>query len=251
MPDVAVPVLLYHDVVAGKPDDPWAVGVDELARHLDLVLESGRTVVAASSLPAQGSGVCALTFDDGFASFADLVLPLLAQRGLSAALFVTTGLLGQPRILSRSALADLTGAPGVEFGAHAVRHRHLDLLPSAEVRAEIQGSRDELGAITGAPASFAYPHGSFSPRVRDLMPAAGYINAFAVKDALSHPIDHPYAIARLTVGAGTPANAVRSWLAGDGAPRSWPGQRLRTRAYREVRRARHLLTPGGLVWTPQ
>jgi peptidoglycan/xylan/chitin deacetylase (PgdA/CDA1 family) len=246
-----LPVLLYHDVVAGTPDVPWAVGVDELARQLDLVVESGRTVAQASCLPAAGSPTCALTFDDGFASFAELVIPLLVQRGLRATLFVTTGLLGHRRMLSRSAVADLAQAPGIELGAHAVRHRHLDLLSPREARAEIEGSREDLATIIGGlAASFAYPHGSYRPRVRDLVKVAGFANAFAVKNALSHAADDPYALARLTVGAGTPERAVRAWLAGTEAPLSWRGQRLRTLAYRQVRRARHLATPGGLVWTP-
>jgi peptidoglycan/xylan/chitin deacetylase (PgdA/CDA1 family) len=239
------PVLLYHDVVAGRPASPWQVSRDSLATDLDAVLESGRTVLTASALDAALTAggdrvgrLCAVTFDDGYASFADLVLPLLVERDLAATLYVTTGFLGEPGMLSKAALDDLAGSP-VEIGAHAVLHRHLDLLPVDAARTEIRDSGDRLGRLLGhAPRSFAYPHGSFNRKVRDLTAQAGYDSAYAVKNALTHPADDRYARARLTVLADTRRATVREWLDGRGAPPSWRRERLRTKAYRHVRAVR-------------
>jgi hypothetical protein len=58
-----------------------------------------------------------------------------------------------------------------------------------------------------------------------------------VKNALTHREDDPYARARLTVLAGTGRRTVEGWLAGRGAPPSWRGERLRTKAFRHVRAA--------------
>lgn len=245
---VPVPVLLYHDVTTGTPADRWTVRQDALAAHLDAVLDSGRTVLTASRLAARlfdvdadgaAAGVCAVTFDDGFASFTDLAMPLLGERGLDSTVYLTTGLLDRPGMLSRSAVADLYRSGGAEVGAHAVRHRHLDLLAPADLRAEVEGCRSELGELTGRlAASFAYPHGSFTRAVRDAVREAGYGSGYAVRDAFTHVRDDRFAIARLTVHADTPPERVRQWLSGRGAPLSWRRERLRTKVFRQVRRLR-------------
>ena len=51
--------------------------------------------------------------------------------------------------------------------------------------------------------SFSYPHGCYDHRVRSAVVEAGFRSAVAVKNALSHDHDDPFAIARWTVTAGT------------------------------------------------
>jgi peptidoglycan/xylan/chitin deacetylase (PgdA/CDA1 family) len=246
-PDLT-PVLLYHDVVDGRPTSTWQVSRSALAADLDAVVRSGRTVVTASALDAElnkpnrrSTHLCALTFDDGYASFLEQVLPLLVERRLPATLYVTTGLLGEPRMLSQAALTEIIGN-GIEIAAHAVRHRHLDLLSDTELHSELRGSRERLGELVGnEPTSFAYPYGSYNRPVQELVCAAGYTNAYAVKNALTHAGDDQYAHARLTVRADTWRGTVKDWLAGRGAPSSWPGERLRTKAFRRIRAVQEYL----------
>jgi peptidoglycan/xylan/chitin deacetylase (PgdA/CDA1 family) len=236
------PVLLYRQVVAGEPESPWQVSTRTLAADLDAVMRSGRAVLTASALDDElagphrrPGGLCALTFDDGRATFLDLVLPMLVERGLPATVYVTTGTLGQPGMLSGASLVDLLGT-GVEIGAHTVIYRDLDLLPDAVIRCELAVSRDHLAELLGvAPRSFAYPYGSFHRTAHDLVSYAGYDNAYAVKNALTHRQDDPYARARVTVLAGTGRRTVEGWLGGRGAPPSWQGERLRTKLFRHVR----------------
>ncbi|MFI7601576.1 polysaccharide deacetylase family protein [Actinoplanes sp. NPDC049681] len=238
------PVLLYHDVTRGVPESPWQITVSELAAQLDAVVACGRTVLDATALDAALAGgsppvlpLCAVTFDDGYASFAELALPLLRERGLPATLYVTTGYVDRPGMLSEAALRDIAAA-SVEIGGHAVHHVHLDLRP-ATADAEIRDCRARLAGLLGqAPASFAYPHGSFHGAVRDAVARAGYANGYAVKNAFTHADDEQYARARLTVLADTGHRRVGRWLTGRGAPRSWHGERLRTTVYRRVRAAR-------------
>jgi alkylhydroperoxidase family enzyme len=66
----------------------------------------------------------------------------------------------------------------------------------------------------------------------------GCPTAHAVKNALSHPADDAFAVARYTIQAGTGDDEVRAVLAGAGAPLTWRGERLRTWGYRQVRRGR-------------
>jgi hypothetical protein len=86
--------------------------------------------------------------------------------------------------------------------------------------------------------SFAYPHGAYDERTRKAVVDAGYGSAAAVKNAISHADDDPFAIARWTVTAGTPAARIAAVLEGEGVPRAWVRERLRTRAYRGARRRR-------------
>ena len=154
-------------------------------------------------------------------------------------MYVTTGEVGAPNRLAPSQLADLAHVSSVEIGAHTVSHRRLDELDDRELADEVGVSKAQLEDFTGVVVgSFSYPHGAYDRRARAAVIAAGYGSAAAVKNAVSHPGDDPYAIARWTVTRGTPAFRIAQVLEGDGVPRAWEHERLRTRAYRAARRRR-------------
>lgn len=248
----AIPVLLYH-AVTREPSNwiaPYAVTPDDFARQLDLVVASGRTALTIEELRLGLSGELAMperpvaiTFDDGFADNLDIAAPLLDQRRLPSTVYVTTGFVGGTspggdKMLGWSG-AEALAAAGHQIGAHSVTHRELDTLPLAALRREVVASRFDLQDRLGLPIhSFAYPHGHHSSTVVREVEAAGFESACAVKNALSHHQDSPYAIARLTVGASTPDQHFQQWLDGRGAPLSWPGEHLVTRGWRCYRRIR-------------
>jgi peptidoglycan/xylan/chitin deacetylase (PgdA/CDA1 family) len=131
---------------------------------------------------------------------------------------------------------------GVEIGAHSVRHRRLDELSDPEVADEVWQSRSQLEALIADRVwSFAYPHGASDRRVRDRVVAAGYRSAVAVKNAISHSADDPFAIARWTVMNGTTPERIADVLEGEGVPLASNRELWRTRAYRLTRRQRRRL----------
>ena len=83
-------------------------------------------------------------------------MPLLAEHGFTATLFVTTGWeqdadmrrAAPGRMLNRTQLTEAAAA-GIEIGAHTRRHPQLDQLPEPLVREELCTSKrwleDELG----------------------------------------------------------------------------------------------------------
>ena len=75
-------------------------------------------------------------------------------------------------------------------------------------------------------ATFAYPHGDHGRRVRAAVIAAGFSSAAAVKNALSHRGDDPFAIARWTVMRDTSTEQVARILAGEGAAPGVAGRAL-------------------------
>jgi peptidoglycan/xylan/chitin deacetylase (PgdA/CDA1 family) len=252
---IVLPVLLYHSVSDHPPvHGSWgAVTCAAFASHIDAIEASGRKAVTVTKLAAMLRGehrlpdrAVAVTFDDGYAD-TYRAAGALAARGIPSSVYVTTGRIGTPGWLSEEQVADLARLPGVEVGAHGVRHQRLDELPHAEVTRELADSRAHLEELIGRRVdSFAYPHGAHDRRVRAGVIAHGYRSAAAVKNALSHTGDDPFAIARFTVTASTPADLVAELLQGRGAPLAWRGERLRTRAYRVARRQRRrLLRPRG------
>jgi peptidoglycan/xylan/chitin deacetylase (PgdA/CDA1 family) len=239
-----IPVLLYHSVSdhAEPRDRPYSVSRACFAAHADAVKASGREAIRMSELAAGLRSERALperpvavTFDDGFADTYVAVQALL-RLDVSSTVYVTTGAVGTRDRLSCAGVAELARMPSVEVGAHGVRHRYLDELDDHELTEEVRGSKAQLEDLTQVGVdSFAYPHGAYDTRAREAVIAAGYHSAAAVKNAVSHPGDDLFAIARWTVTLGTRASRIAEVLEGEGVPRAWREERLRTRAFRSVR----------------
>jgi len=237
----AFPILLYH-AVGGPAGDAYAVTPDRFAAHMDAVAASGRRPLTIGGLARERplpADALVVTFDDGMADFAAHAWPLLRDRGLPVTLYVTSGLVGGRHegrpMLTWAQLAELRDA-GVEIGAHGRRHVALDLLTLDAAACELVNAKLELEDRLQVPVdTCAYPHGHHTTAVKRLAAAAGYRSACAVKNALSHPYDDPFALARVTVTPGTDVDAL---LAGRGAPLAPSRERVRTRAWRAYRRAR-------------
>lgn len=246
-----VPVLLYHAVTAHPPPglERYTVHPRAFSEHVRVLRDAGRIGLTMSAFAAclgHGSQLPArpvlVTFDDGYADFLDAGAQL-AGAGLPSTLYVTTGQLGAPGMLTRRQLRSLSGM--VEVGAHSRTHPRLDELPPERRRDEVFGSKADLEDVVQRPArSFAYPHGNYDQAVRQTVVDAGFGSAAAVKNALSHDHDDPFAVARITVTAGTSAEGIAQLLQGRGAPPAWPGERRRTQAYRAYRRLRRRLGRG-------
>lgn len=126
-----------------------------------------------------GNDCVALTFDDGFQSFAAIAAPLLEEHGLPGALFVSTERVGgtnawdTPTETNRFPVLPLldwdgiatVAERGVSIGSHGRTHRRLTSLDDSAVIEELEGSfedlRRELGVV---PTVLAYPYGDASAR---------------------------------------------------------------------------------------
>jgi peptidoglycan/xylan/chitin deacetylase (PgdA/CDA1 family) len=244
-----VPVLLYHSVSDAEAarNDPWSIRVADFRADMEAVVASGRTPLTCTRLGQALKGEAEIpprsvlvTFDDGFADFADVALPILTSMGIAATLFVTTAWVGESGMLSPAALRDVRAAGDVEVGAHSETHPHLDIVGRPRARQEIEGSKRFLeDRLQTRIQSFAYPHGSHNRTTRAITVEAGYTSAMAVKNAISHAEDDPYAMARFTVHGGSTRERVAAVIDGGGVPLVAEGEKLRTSVYRAVRYVRH------------
>jgi peptidoglycan/xylan/chitin deacetylase (PgdA/CDA1 family) len=156
-----------------------------------------------------------ITFDGGCADTLPAVRRL-ADVGMTATVYVTTSWIGRSGKLREADLHQLVGL-GMEIGGSGHTHRRLDELPRSDIAAEVTVCRRRLAALTGTePRSFAYPQGSYGATVRQIVVAAGHTSACAVRNALSHPRDDPFALSRLTVDGSTSEARVAAWLDGIG-----------------------------------
>jgi len=183
-----LPILMYHRIVergARSEEDPYAVSADILEAQLDWLATHSFAPVPldlALQFPAPGEARrFAVTFDDGYADFLELVLPVLSRRGVPATVFVVSNAIGGhadwdggARILSRDGVRELHSG-GVFIGSHGRTHRRLAGLPPAELESEVLGSKGDLEDLLGAPVRhFAYPHHSFDRSAVEAVRDAGY-----------------------------------------------------------------------------
>jgi len=247
---IIFPVLLYHSIkdAPDRGEQRWTVAPRLFDAHVDLITQSRwssltvtglATALISNALPPSP---LAITFDDGYADTLDAATKL-AEAGLKSTVFVTSGTVGHRDMLDHRALAALAQVSHVEIGAHSVTHPRLDELSRSRIAIEVGHSKDELESLLGREiASFAYPHGAYDQRARAEVIARGFRSAAAVKNALSHDRDDPFAIARWTVRSDTTVEQLAEILNGRQAPVAWAHTRLRTRAYRTWRRLRRRFT---------
>ncbi|HEY1737159.1 MAG TPA: polysaccharide deacetylase family protein [Acidimicrobiia bacterium] len=258
-PDV-VPILLYHSVCDDPPPalQRWTTPPARFREHLEFFAGEGYQTLTVSAYVARlrsGSPlvgrVAVVTFDDGYADFADEALPALVDTATACTLYLSTAYMGatsswlgrdgEHPMLSWDAAAKVAAA-GVEIGAHAHRHVALDELAPRDARTEIVRSKDEIEQRLGRPVeSFAYPHGYHGPKVKAIVRDAGFANACGVKNALSGPGDDEYGLARVMLEGDVSTTQLRALLADLG--RAPARERLDTTLWRMYRRTRARVRP--------
>jgi peptidoglycan/xylan/chitin deacetylase (PgdA/CDA1 family) len=126
-----------------------------------------------------------LSFDDGFLDVAEQALPILAERGFRATVFVSPAVVdgwatfgwyrSQPPLLGWDEIVDLDREGTLGFEAHSLTHPNLLSLRATAAWEEINGSKLSLEARLGRPVhAFSYPSGLFGARERGLVAAAGF-----------------------------------------------------------------------------
>jgi peptidoglycan/xylan/chitin deacetylase (PgdA/CDA1 family) len=205
-------VLLYHAI----GDGPWAIQKHCFEKQIGL-LHGAAAILPLSDLIARSAptGVAlSLTFDDGYACLRDHALPILADFGLTAAVFLNTGEMGDQE--RRRSLEERRYYPGEQFltwrdveklvtagwriGSHGVGHVDLTVASAETRRNELSISKHTIEERTGDACDvFAYTWGRNNGRLREAVRCSGYRYALAGgHSAVNHRCDR-FAIPRMNV----------------------------------------------------
>lgn len=159
---------------------------DSFERQLDALARPNVRVVPLSSLPSldDSENAAALTFDDGFANFADVAVPLLKARAFPATVFVIPDRVGTANAWDKGKSS--LGIPslplmtwdqvkaakrdGFDIGGHGLTHRSLAALGRDELLGEVRGCVDAVEKFCGArPTCFAFPYGAHDAQSVDVV----------------------------------------------------------------------------------
>jgi peptidoglycan/xylan/chitin deacetylase (PgdA/CDA1 family) len=200
-------IFTYHSldstgsVISIRPDD--------FRRQMETLAASATRVVPLAQI-LDHPGAVAITFDDGFANFAEHAAPVLERLSLPATVFVISGYCGgrnnwpsQPAgvpqlpLMSWSVLRDLPKL--ISLGAHSVTHPDLRLLDDAEMAREVHQSRVEIEQKTSRPVeTFAYPYGAADGRAATAVRKEFRVGC-GTRLRFVHPTSDPALLPRLDV----------------------------------------------------
>ena len=172
-------ILTYHSI--DSSGSPVSVSEETFRAHARF-LGSGRVgVVSLADLPSvpDEDDAVALTFDDGFLNFSMLAMPLLADLGLPATVFVVSDAVGttnawggreEPGIPTLPLMGwkelHSARAAGFEIGAHTRHHPDLTTVSEEQLEDETAGCVDHISSQLGErPRTFAYPYGATNDAV--------------------------------------------------------------------------------------
>ena len=185
-----IPILLYHEVGTGV----WSITPKKFAQKMAQLSSAGYKTISMSELwqgikedKTTDQKLVVITFDDGREGVCINALPILAQHGFTATLYIITERVG-------TSLADWKGmrpidsrviesdyyatwkqlgdslVAGHELGSHTHQHLPLAKLSDAEIEDQISTAKEVFRQELDHDARhFAYPFGSVNTTAADLV----------------------------------------------------------------------------------
>jgi peptidoglycan/xylan/chitin deacetylase (PgdA/CDA1 family) len=216
-----LPILMYHHLECGPITAEFSLPAEVFTRQLDWLERRGYTTLSFDGLFAILDGSrprpqrpVIITFDDGYESFAELAVPALLERGMTATVFVVAGEVGgynrwdeahgvvRRRLMDAAAIHAALGR-GFEIGAHGFRHRDLTACSESEAAEETVVARDRLCQRFGTSVDvFAFPYGLHTPREKAILRQCGYRGAVSIFSSSRTVTGDRYAMRRIHVHAG-------------------------------------------------
>lgn len=152
----------------------------------------GRVPVTARELvkmlrgesPTMGRRFFCLTFDDGYLSQYQLVVPFLERMEIKGTFFVLDPVSwwgdGRHSYVGTEGVLDMEGR-GMDIESHGISHQNLITIKrSPRYFADIMNSKSELEEVLQREIEiFCYPFGSYDKQVQDDVEAVGYKGAFS------------------------------------------------------------------------
>lgn len=187
-------ILTYHAI--DNSGCPISVRPDLFRWHMKTLKESGKRGVSLAEYvrvragdPGRTRNLVVLTFDDGAESLLAGAVPVLAEHGFTATVFVVTDFVGKKvtwkkksnipdlPLMNWQQIAECRRA-GIEIGSHTRTHPNLLELGEAQRLDELQVSKAEIEQRLGqAQTTFCYPYGDYDPAAAAMARQCGYAAA--------------------------------------------------------------------------
>jgi peptidoglycan/xylan/chitin deacetylase (PgdA/CDA1 family) len=211
--------------------------------------ESGTEPRSTEEPSGTGPSSVAVTFDDGFESWVETVVPSLRAHDVPATFFITSGFvdaetteemhtfarehlrLSPTTSLGWDDVRALAADPLFSIGGHTRTHTDLATASSDVIKSEIREDRARIEEACGTtPRFFAYPFGApwnVSATARDAVVVAGYDAAFTLEPGYATAESDPFRLPRDGTEPTFPPALVRARLRGSYDPIKRPLDRLR------------------------
>ena len=218
-----IPILMYHKIRDGLGarhayfETRTSPSVFE--RQMQYLQSHGyQTITLNQPIDANSTSVpskaVVITFDDGYRDFYTEAFPILNRLGLSATVFLISGLVGsntsiagKTEYMSWNEVRDAY-AHGITFGSHTMTHPQLERLTSEELDRELDISKRTIESELGTRVySFSYPNAfpehnrKLIDRLRAGLKSFGYENAVSTLIGTASCASDPYALPRLPINS--------------------------------------------------
>lgn len=179
-------ILTYHSVKSEQRE--------RFEKQMDMILKKSYPVFADIEGPLdKGQNYAAITFDDGFRSLIENVIPKMRERKIPVTLFIPTGYFGKrpgwinnPNhedanefLMTKEQVKNLPDDL-IKIGSHCVTHPHLTNLDEMKARMELVESKNDLERILNREINLlSFPHGAYNQQVIEWTREAGYERVFS------------------------------------------------------------------------
>jgi peptidoglycan/xylan/chitin deacetylase (PgdA/CDA1 family) len=223
-----VRVIVFHDVL----DRGWFESMVVALTHAYHVITPDEFL--AGTFNPEKINVL-LTFDDGYQSWVDVVLPVLQKHEVTGIFFINSGLIDayadqekqttyveKRLLLSPRRTLSWDGARtlarmGHRIGGHTTTHARLSAVSEETQQIEIVDDKKRIEEILGVPVIFfAYPFGQSGDYTETTMRftrECGYTYAFTTEAGFAD-VKHAHRIPRLCIEDGLSPKVLRSWIEG-------------------------------------
>jgi len=210
---------MYHRVATESRSDRYTVSVRGFEDQMHSLQDGHYRVISLEAAildfgkpeATTTNSVC-VTFDDGFRDTYIHAAPVLEKLRYPATFFLVSGFMGRmnsfesdPRtgnqhlLMGWSEAKELSHA-GFELGSHTVTHPMLTQVSTDRAVEEIENSKQEIESrLNREVRYFAYPHGRFDQRIRDMVCRAGYRAACSTLSGFANRDNDFFALRRIEI----------------------------------------------------
>ena len=206
-----IKILMYHEVaripehVSGNMKQLY-VEPAVFQQHLDILIKNGYNTITLRDLyqhweygkPLPTNPII-LTFDDGYKSMYDFVMPELVKRNMAATFFIIADTFNHPGYINESMIREMH-KNGMEIASHS--YSHCDLR-NANLEKELKQSKILLeNIIDDTVYSFCYPCGLYNAKTINNLAIYGYKAAVTTKYGDASVNQNIYELNRIRINGG-------------------------------------------------